>query len=125
MEVMPFVEQWGRTQTLPVRDQVVYDIVIVSAKGAMDNILVSTATGGPETVVDFCFGENNTLSVVVVSTTPSIRQDVSPITGIYELVVKYSPSYFDVHYIWYELGFFKVQVIFYFVYSLHASVWFL
>ena len=81
MVVVPHIDQWRTTQTLPVRNQVTYDIVIVSAKGAMDTMLVSAANGGPETVADFCFGLTDTFSVVVGSTTQSIRQDVTPISG--------------------------------------------
>ena len=81
MTIVPHIEQWTTTQILPVRHQVAYDIVIVSAKGAIDNLLIFVATGGPITVVDFCFGSSDTFSVVVGSNSPSIRQDVTPISG--------------------------------------------
>ena len=81
MNIVPHINQLTRSQTLPVHHEMTYDIVIVSMKGMMDMLLISVADDEPITVVEFCFGSSDTFGVVVGLNSPSIRQDVTPISG--------------------------------------------
>ena len=81
INIVPHIHQWTTTQTLPLHHEMAYDIVIVTTIGVIDTLLISVVDDGPVMVVEFCFGSSDTFGVVVGLISPSIRQDVTSITG--------------------------------------------